>query len=650
MNKYLGLSIVYMMYTSSVMADDSGAVSKDKNISPEETLIVHGTAVSESTTEGTDSYTTQSANTASKMNLSFRDTPQSTTVITRRRMDDVAAKNIIDVVKTAPGLYVSTAEGSGRPNFMSRGFNANVMYEGFSLPWNSYIPSSQTSSAIFDRVEIVRGATGLVQGAGDPSAAINMIHKRPTRQYQASTNIGAGRWNDYRGGVDVSGPLNDSATLRGRAVVDGENSETFRDSEKRRNNVIYGIMEADLTDNTLLTIGGYQQYEYNNHWWYDLPISGTGHHLNLPRSTFTGNDWEFERSKSKTAFATLEQKFSNSWKLKFSTLQNWRNADLLGTATYRHKDTRQSMYQQVWGSLREYNSKSYDLSLNGDYALFGRVHQFVAGTTQQKYTDKDTGYTYSPIYIENVNIFDHGSHSSKKPMKMSGDASYDVTEQKSAYAATHFLLSDNWKILLGGRLDWYEYTSKGTSINTGYKVTRNITKYAGSTYNLDDHHTIYGSYTDIFNPQSSTDLNGKVIKPIVGKNYETGIKGEYFNGLLNASLAVFQVDQENRARLLPDQTGCVTNGNPQCYEASGKVRTKGIDFELQGMVTPLWEIGVGYTYADTRYIKDGDRSNEGKRFNTAVSPQNLFKISSMYTFDGKLTNWRAGVNTYWQSK
>ncbi|UPZ02465.1 TonB-dependent receptor [Klebsiella pneumoniae] len=92
--------------------------------------------------------------------------------------------------------------------------------------------------------------------------------------------------------------------------------------------------------------------------------------------------------------------------------------------------------------------------------------------------------------------------------------------------------------LLGGRLDWYEYTSKGTSINTGYKVTRNITKYAGSTYNLDDHHTIYGSYTDIFNPQSSTDLNGKVIKPIVGKNYETGIKGEYFNGLLNASLAV----------------------------------------------------------------------------------------------------------------
>ncbi|MEL8784291.1 TonB-dependent receptor plug domain-containing protein, partial [Escherichia coli] len=116
MNKYLGLSIVYMMYTSSVMADDSGAVSKDKNISPEETLIVHGTAVSESTTEGTDSYTTQSANTASKMNLSFRDTPQSTTVITRRRMDDVAAKNIIDVVKTAPGLYVSTAEGSGRPN------------------------------------------------------------------------------------------------------------------------------------------------------------------------------------------------------------------------------------------------------------------------------------------------------------------------------------------------------------------------------------------------------------------------------------------------------------------------------------------------------------------------------------------------------
>lgn len=205
-----------------------------------------------------------------------------------------------------------------------------------------------------------------------------------------------------------------------------------------------------------------------------------------------------------------------------------------------------------------------------------------------------------------------------------------------------------WKILLGGRLDWYHYNDEYPNGMDKYKINRNITKYAGTTYDIDKNHTLYISYTDIFKPQSSTGLNGKIIKPIVGKNYETGVKGEYFDSLLNTSISLYQVDQENRSRLIPDQTGCVINRNQKCYEASGLVRTKGIDFEIQGSITPLWEVGVGYTYSDTRYVKDGNANNIGKRFSTD-SPLNLFKLSSMYKFDGSLSNWRVGVHSYWQS-
>ncbi|MFP3526134.1 TonB-dependent receptor, partial [Pantoea sp. SIMBA_072] len=89
-----------------------------------------------------------------------------------------------------------------------------------------------------------------------------------------------------------------------------------------------------------------------------------------------------------------------------------------------------------------------------------------------------------------------------------------------------------------------------------YKITRNLTRYAGLVYDLDTHHSVYASYTDIFKPQTSKGLDSKVLDPVMGENYEVGIKGEYFGGALNASIAVFQIDQKNRAQELPDAKGC----------------------------------------------------------------------------------------------
>lgn len=196
------LSILFYLFSmvapQKLHANDEVNIAnkKEKISSSEDTLVVKGTYRPGEITEGSDSYTTSSASTSTKMDLSFRDTPQSTTVITRKRMDDLSIKNIVDVVKNTPGLYVSTANGAGRPGFMSRGFDANVMYEGFSTPWSSFVPSSQANTAIFDRIEITRGATSLVQGAGNPSAAINMIYKRPTYDSQAIASMGVGRWNN----------------------------------------------------------------------------------------------------------------------------------------------------------------------------------------------------------------------------------------------------------------------------------------------------------------------------------------------------------------------------------------------------------------------------------------------------------------------
>jgi outer membrane receptor for ferric coprogen and ferric-rhodotorulic acid len=157
---------------------------------------------------------------------------------------------------------------------------------------------------------------------------------------------------------------------------------------------------------------------------------------------------------------------------------------------------------------------------------------------------------------------------------------------------------------------------------------------------------VYVSYSDIFTPQSEKDTSGSPLKPIVGKNYEVGIKGEYLGGALNASVALFRVDQENRA------VGVTVANCPQasCSVASGEIRSQGIDFELQGALTENWQVGGGYTYARTHTIKDAANPQKvNKQFDTDT-PEHLFKLTTNYRFQGPLEKLRVGGNVSWQSR
>ncbi|MFP3334430.1 TonB-dependent siderophore receptor, partial [Pseudomonas sp. SIMBA_064] len=104
----------------------------------------------------------------------------------------------------------------------------------------TYLPSGEANLAMYDRVEIVRGATGLAQGAGNPGGAINLVRKRPTHRFQATLTGSAGSWDDYTGTLDVGGPLNESGTLRARTVVSRQDAKSFRDAVERDHELFYG--------------------------------------------------------------------------------------------------------------------------------------------------------------------------------------------------------------------------------------------------------------------------------------------------------------------------------------------------------------------------------------------------------------------------
>lgn len=174
-------------------------------------------------TEGSGSYTqTGPSRTATGLNLSLRETPQSVTVMTRQRMDDFKLETLTDVMEQTPGIAVYRQNNA--TDFQARGAKVNLQTDGMaqlSSGWY-YLTSTMFSlddMAEIDRIEVLKGSSGLVVGKGDYGATVNMIRKRPTREFQASVRANAGSWDTYRTQADVSGPLNEAGTVRGRLVA-----------------------------------------------------------------------------------------------------------------------------------------------------------------------------------------------------------------------------------------------------------------------------------------------------------------------------------------------------------------------------------------------------------------------------------------------
>lgn len=586
------------------------------------------------TTEGTQSYTTGAMKTATKLPLTLRETPQAVTVVTRQRMDDQAMTSINDVVAATPGLFLNFSNGPGRQSYTARGFDIdNLMYDGIPSGYNGVNVGAQPNLAMFDRVEVVRGATGLVTGAGNPSAAINLIRKRPLDEQKVTLTGAAGTWDNYRGELDASSPLNDSGTWRGRVVTSYRDANSFIDNVGDYHGLFYAVTEADLSENTSLTLGFSNQKDKTNYFWGSSMVGQDGHHLNLSRAYNPGTRWENKDQEINTVFAELRQQLANDWKLQVNA--NYAEQNALFSGSYQSRWTNNTLARTVYQSAADENQAGLDAFVSGPFQALGRSHELVMGASRRVYDL--TTHSYSP-YDMNWPL------NAGKPDFVHTSNGREVTTQDGVYVTTRLSLADPLKLILGARLDWYDYDNHDG--DGDYKVTRNLTRYAGLIYDLDDHHSVYASYSDIFTPQTAKDTSGTPVRPIIGKNYEVGIKGEYLGGALNGSVALFRVDQQNRA------VDVVVPNCPQasCAEASGEIRSQGIDFELQGALTEHWQVGGGYTYARTHVIKDqANPQTVNKQFDTDT-PEHLFKLTTRYNFQGPLEKLRVGGNISWQSR
>jgi outer membrane receptor for ferric coprogen and ferric-rhodotorulic acid len=628
--------------SARVIAPTQGAIALDGvNINADAGLA--GAA----TTEGTNSYTTGSMNTATKLPLSIRETPQSVSVVTRQRIEDQGMNDLNDVVKYAPGVTLRKF-GGDRQQFDSRGFTIdNIMYDGLPTSVGTFTQDTlaEADLAMYDRVEVVRGATGLMTGAGSPSATLNLVRKRPTATPQVSITTSAGSWDRYRTEVDASNKLNDSGTLRGRVVAAYQDGNSFVDERDKQRQTFYGILEADLNDSTTWTIGASKQKDDATSDWGSLPSGPNGENLHLSRSTFLSNDWAYWDRDTVSAFTDVTHRFNNGWTGKVAASRMWAESNTF--SSYLNAGGPTGFTQSTGQYDTTDTQTNLDGSLSGPFQLFGREHELSVGVSRRQEKFNQQGGWWAAATPVDIYNFNHSAIAKPSRADRQPYQSKNTATEEGVYAVARFNPIDPLHVILGSRVSWYDYDNQ--SGDGDYKVTREVTPYAGIIYDLNDTYSVYASYTEIFKPQSAQNLSGSILDPMTGESYEIGIKGEYFDGGLNASVALFDMTQQNRAYAIEPQPVVCRNQNRTCSEAAGEVRSRGIDTEISGSLTPNWQFSAAYTYLLSEYVKDAEQSNEGKLF-APEQPKHLFKAATSYQLQGDLQKWRIGADVFAQSE
>jgi|AGTN01.1.fsa_nt_gi TonB-dependent siderophore receptor len=604
--------------------------------------------------EGNGTYTTKSMNSATNMNLAAKDTPQSVSVATRQFMDDAGLNSISEVLNTTTGITVQNFD-SDRYNFMARGFViGNIRHDGQTLSYDGVYQEGITQSdmAIYDRVEIVRGATGLMTGAGEPSAAVNLVRKKPLKERTASVTATVGSWDLYRGEGDVSTPLTEDGRVRARLVAALEDKESYMDRHHIEKQVVYGVIEADLTPSTLLTAGvDYQKTKPEGSSWGGFPLFySNGKQTDFDVSENPGTDWSSWEQYTQTTFASLDHQFDNRWKVRlaYNLLRNGYDA-LLGSAGSGFPDESTGTGMSIWEGHYEGDRITHgvEADVSGPFQLFGREHEMMAGFSGSWSKMDGPQYTVAGPYDTTVPNYFTWNGNLPKPSYYQTGSFQSRTDQVGGYAAARLRLADPLSAIVGGRVSsWKTSYFSEDAVNAwansayGYEHSGVLTPYAGLVYEVTPQVSVYASYTDIFNPQNARDVTGAYLDPIEGANYEAGVKGEFNQGRLNASAAVFKIQQDNLAET--DPSGALLPDGSAAYIAVSGAVTKGFELEVSGAVAEGWNVFGGFT---RQISEDAD----GNRINSTVA-QNLLRLYTTCRLPGDWSRLTVGGGVNWQSE
>ena len=439
------------------------ALDQENILNTSELPTITVTAIANDKTEGSGSYKANKSKSSSKLNLTLKETPQSVSVITREQIEQRNLVNIDDILAATPGV-TATKNDSERSNYYARGFSiSNRQIDGMPVGDNS----PRADSFFFDRVEVIKGASGLSGSTGNPSATINMVRKRPDKEFSGNVSSTYGSWDSTRVTADVSVPITADGSVRSRVMAAHTDKESYMDFYKLKSTAAMAIIEADLTENTTASVGfQYQDNEPKGSTWGTVPyFNADGSLANLPRNFSLTTDWSTIQYEDKTTFADIQHKFENEWLVKAAIAHSTSDSNWFvayGANGFPNPSTGEGI--GLWTSVSPYSESkklNLDIYATGPFQFLDRKHELIMGYSG--YKTESTSQSVKSFIDYPTMIPDYRDWTGNLPQpkyEKTGAGSKTTTELFGYYSTLRLNLADPLKLILGGRYSTYDYKNE----------------------------------------------------------------------------------------------------------------------------------------------------------------------------------------------
>lgn len=585
-------------------------------------------------------YEGKPSSSTTKLGLTDKQTPQAVTTITRQELDDFKITGIKDALRAAPSVTVEQTE-SDRTEFTSRGFDINTFeYDGMGMPFVGTVLVGEQDLAEYEQIDVLHGANGLMSGAGNPSATVNFVRKRPAETFQAQIDTSVGSWDSRHVDVDVAGPLTDTGNVRGRFIYTHDEGNSWMDRYSHERNVVAGLLAFDVTDADTVTVGFSQHNsDSNGSTWGNLPLADSdGNAIHYSgRSSSIGQPWTYWNLHTQRTFVELKHDFGNDWNatLTATGVQEKQSTDMLYVGSVTGDD--------VLAYANHTSSEAHQLlgeaKVQGPFNLFGREHQLTFGGAYGRTHQKGHEYDENEEDGSAFNTSFGGILAGNTPMPSFGFTSEGLSQnfqdtQKSVFAGARFSLADDLHWIAGARM--LSADGKGESYGAEYytRAHGKVTPYTGLVYDLNKQWSVYGSWTKIYTPQYNVGTDGSLLAPLEGKSMEVGVKGSVMDERLHLTAAVFKTEQRNVA------VDAGFNGVQEVYTPED-FKSHGIELQASGEAVDGLDLLGGYTYVHI----DNDDGDRARRY----VPSHSFRGMATYRLPG-IPKMKVGARVSWQTK
>jgi iron complex outermembrane recepter protein len=588
-------------------------------------------------TEG--AYRVPNASSATGTETPILETPFSIQVIPKEVIRDQQAVQINDVVKNTSGvIYRGDITGRSGENFILRGFpDAPVLRDGVRQSSNAGIQPI-TEIANVERIEILKGPASILYGTIEPGGLINLVTKKPLSNPLFETELQLGSRGLFRPRFDISGPLTADKRVLFRLNGLYQSLESFRNYEQNDEKLLFApALTFKLGDRTTLNLAA-EYIKAKRPADFGLP-SKDGEVIDVPRDRIINEPTDTVDSRSFITGYTLDHQLNNQWKLKNSFRYSYSdyNFNVVFLPFNFDPETNTALR---FPAVQEAQAKNYTIQTNlvGEFAT-GRIqHKLLAGFDYIRRTGRTlTRLDREPSFLDVFNPV----YGAIKPDKFSlpAFADNDVTGNDwGFFLQDQVALSQKLKLLAGLRYD----TVSQTTVNIdafGDKETTKLNESAltprlGLLYQLTDRMSIYGSYSQSFKPNTDSSATGRPLDPERGKGYEFGLKTELLDRKLLATIAYFDITKQNVAGTDPDF--------PLFSITTGEQRSRGIELDVAGELTPGWKVIGSYSYTNAKITADVDPTIVGnKLFST---PDHAASLWTTYEIQkGNLQGLGAGL-------